>query len=213
MTTKPSKNIETLLERGMQFRTCMEMRAAEGDQNGKMIVEGYAVRFDKPTVLWECDGVEYKEQVARGAFEGTDLTDVIFNFDHTGKVLARTRNRTLEIIVDTMGLFIRADLSGTEAGQQLYKEIKGGYVDRMSFAFTIREHSYDRALHLYTIEKIKRVFDVSAVSIPAYDDTEISARNLFKMEIEKELGKEEADKLFRKRLLLRTEIMMKGIIN
>ena len=209
MTKQASENIKTLLERGMQFRSCMEMRTAETDDG--MIVEGCAVRFDTPTVLYELDGVEYREQIARGALDGADMTDVILNFDHTGKVVARTRNGTLKLTVDSIGLWMRADLSGTEAGKQLYQEIKGGYVDRMSFAFTIREHSYDRQKHLHTIEKIKRVFDVSAVSIPAYEETDISARNYFEMEIKKELGPDELTKQKRKKLLMQTEIMMKGI--
>ncbi len=192
----------------MQFRTCMEMRAVD-DENG-MIVEGCAVRFDSPTVLYEWDGIEYKEQIARGALESADLTDVIFNYNHTGKVLARTRNQTLKLTVDFIGLKVRADLSGTEAGQALYREIKGGYVDRMSLAFTIRKSSYDQTNHLNTIEKIKRVYDVSAVSIPAYEETEISARSLFEMEIKKELQDNKMTGVKRRKLLMQTEIMMKG---
>lgn len=205
----PSENIRSLLERGMQFRTCMEMRAAE-ETNG-MFVEGCAVRFDSPAVLYEWDGIAYKEQIARGALDGADLTDVIFNYNHTGKVLARTRNNTLKLTVDTIGLWIRADLSGTEAGQALYQEIRGGYVDRMSFAFVIRESSFDRQNHLNTIEKIKRVYDVSAVSIPAYKETDISARSFIEMEIEKMREAAQAAAQKRKKLLMQTKIMMKGI--
>ena len=104
------------------------------------------------------------------------MEDVIFNYNHTGNVIARTRNGTLELTTDEEGLRMRARVDGTAAGRQLYEEILGGYVDRMSFAFTIQEESYDSAEHLWTIQKVKRLYDVSAVDIPAYDDTSIAAR-------------------------------------
>jgi len=104
------------------------------------------------------------------------MHDVIFNYNHSGHVLARTRNGTLTLEVRSDGLYIRARLDGTEEGQKVYDEIKGRYIDRMSFAFTVREESYDETEHTWTILKVKRLFDVSAVDIPAYDDTSIAAR-------------------------------------
>lgn len=139
-------------------------------------VEGYAVRFESPTVLFEYDGVEYKEQIDRNAFEECQMEDVIFNYNHGGKVMARTRNMTLFLEVRGDGLFIRARLDGTEEGRRLYEEIKGGYIDRMSFRFSVREEAYDKQNHMWTVRRIKRLYDVSAVDIPAYDDTSISAR-------------------------------------
>lgn len=201
------ENIESLMERGLNFRTCVEMRASEDDG---LYVEGYAVKFNSPTVLYEFDGIQYKEQIARGAFDGTNLSDVIFNYNHTGKVIARTRNQTLELRVDQIGLFIKARLDGTEEGKKLYDEIKGGYIDRMSFAFTVREANFESEIRLNTIEKIKRIYDVSAVSIPAYDDTSISARNHFDVEIEKGIKSLENERQ-KKRLLLKIKLMMRGI--
>ena len=142
----------------------------------ELYVEGYAVRFDSPTVLFEYGGTEYKEQIDRHAFDGALMEDVIFNYNHGGKVLARTRNDTLWLTVDDTGVFVRARLDGTEEGRKLYEEIAGGYIDRMSFAFTVREEGYDEESHLWTIYKVKRLYDVSAVDIPAYDDTSIAAR-------------------------------------
>ena len=139
-------------------------------------MEGYAVRFDSPTVLFEYGGTEYKEQIDRHAFDGALMEDVIFNYNHGGKVLARTRNDTLWLTVDDTGVFVRARLDGTEEGRKLYEEIAGGYIDRMSFAFTVREEGYDEENRLWTIYKVKRLYDVSAVDIPAYDDTSIAAR-------------------------------------
>ena len=142
----------------------------------ELYVEGYAVRFDSPTVLFEYGGTEYKEQIDRHAFDGALMEDVIFNYNHGGKVLARTRNDTLWLTVDDTGVFVRARLDGTEEGRKLYEEIAGGYIDRMSFAFTVREEGYDEEDYLWTIQKVKRLYDVSAVDIPAYDDTSITAR-------------------------------------
>lgn len=148
----------------------------EDSESKELWVEGYAVRFNSPTVLFEYDGVEYKEQIDSRAFEDCNMSDVIFNYNHGGKVMARTRNNTLQLEVREDGLFIRARLDGTEEGRRLYDEIQGGYIDRMSFQFTIREESYDKQDHMWTVHKLKRLYDVSAVDIPAYDDTSIEAR-------------------------------------
>jgi HK97 family phage prohead protease len=180
-----------------------EVRAAELDNSQDMIVEGYALTFNSPTILFEYDGVEYKEVIDRSALIGADMTDVIFNYDHQGKVMARTRNKTLELQVDDKGLFIRAKLDGTEEGRQLYEEIKGGYVDRMSFSFTIKEESYDKSTRTRVIRGIKRLYDVSAVSIPAYDTTSISARSFFEAEAERERKALDSAEL-RKKLIMRT---------
>ena len=165
---------KNLTERKFEFQ--VRSAAAEDGKSEELYVEGYASVFDSPTVLFEYEGKEYKEQICRGAFEGCQMTDVIFNYNHSGKVMARTRNKTLELNVDDTGLFVRARLDGTEEGRKLYEEIKGGYIDRMSFAFRISEESFDRDELQWNVRKIKRLYDVSAVDIPAYDDTIISAR-------------------------------------
>lgn len=165
---------ELLQERRMHSFE-VKTRALE-DGSDEMIVEGYAAVFDSPTVLFEYNGVEYKEQICRGAFDKCKMDDVIFNYNHEGKVLARTRNHTLELEIDEKGLKVRAKLGGTEEGRKLYDEIKGGYVDRMSFAFRTEEESFNETETMWNVRSIKRLYDVSAVSIPAYDDTMISAR-------------------------------------
>lgn len=166
----------TRMERLFQVQTRAVETTGEGAAQQELYVEGYAVRFDSPTVLFEYGGTEYKEQIDRHAFDGALMEDVIFNYNHGGKVLARTRNDTLWLTVDDTGVFVRARLDGTEEGRKLYEEIAGGYIDRMSFAFTVREEGYDESDHLWTIQKVKRLYDVSAVDIPAYDDTSIAAR-------------------------------------
>ena len=148
----------------------------EGQETLELWVEGYAARFRSPTVLFEMDGLEYREQIATDAFTDCKMDDVIFNYNHGGKVMARTRNKTLQLTVDENALFIRARLDGTEEGRKLYDEISKGYIDRMSFQFTIGSEAYDRENRTWTILRVKRLYDVSAVDIPAYDDTSINAR-------------------------------------
>jgi len=140
-------------------------------------VEGYATTFNKPYLLYEWDGVQYFEQIDRHALDGADLSDVIMQYDHQGKVLARLSNGTLGIEPDDNGLFIYADLSKSAAAKELYEEIRNGLVTKMSWAFTVAEDEYNRETRTRTIKKIKKVYDVSAVSVPANGDTDISARS------------------------------------
>ena len=140
-------------------------------------VEGYATTFDKPYVLWEYDGVKYYEVVDRHALDGADLSDVIFQYDHQGKVLARNSNKTLIVEATDAGLFVCADLSKSAAAKEMYQEIDAGLVTKMSYAYTVSEESYNKDTRTRTILKIKKVYDVSAVSIPANSSTDISARS------------------------------------
>ena len=168
-------------EREYRMLCAIECRSTDDDS---MIVEGYATTFGKPYELYSYGDYTVREQVDAKAFDGCDMSDVIMQYDHTGKVLARTRNNTLTLSVDEHGLKIRADLSGTEAARQLYQEIKGGFIDRMSFAFSIQEDKREitndketgKTDVLRTIMRFKKLYDVSAVSTPANDSTEISAR-------------------------------------
>ena len=148
-----------------------------GQDINEMIVQGQAVTFESETVLFKCGNTEYKEVIDRNAFNETDMTDVIFNYNHGGKVVARTRNNTLKLSIDSNGLNIEARLDGTEEGRRLYEEIKGGYIDRMSFCFTVKEESYNQETHTWRVLKIDKLYDVSAVDFPAYDTTSISARS------------------------------------
>lgn len=172
----------------MPIRANREYRAASvmaPAENNEYIVEGYASTF-KPYVLYSYEGVDYWEKIDRHAFDEADIRDCIMQYDHEGRVYARQSNGTLEISIDDHGLKIRADLSKTEGSRELYEEIKAGLIKEMSFAFTISEDAYDRDTHTRTILKIKKVYDVSAVSIPANPDTDISARSYFEGVIEAE---------------------------
>lgn len=141
-------------------------------------VEGYATTFDDPYVMYEFDdGTKYYERIDRHALDGADLSDVIMQYDHCGRVYARNSNNTLKLTADDKGLLISADLSKTELARGLYEDISAGMINKMSWAFTVAEDNYDRATHTRTILRIKKVYDVSAVSIPANEDTTIAARN------------------------------------
>lgn len=161
------------------FQIPFEVRAAEDE----MVVEGYATTFNQPYVLADFGDYIVSEQVDRNAFNDCDMSDVIFQYDHEGRVFARNKNKTLELSTDENGLKVRAYLGGTDIGRQLYQEIKGGYTDKMSFGFIVtedrREETFreDKTEVLRTILSIGKLFDVSAVSIPANDATSISARN------------------------------------
>lgn len=141
-------------------------------------VEGYATTYSKPYVLVEIDGVKYQERIAPDALVGADLSDVIFQYDHSGKVLARKANGTLILEPgDQHGLFVAADLSKSAEARSLFEEIQNGLITQMSWGFVVEKDEYDRATHTRTILKIKKVYDVSAVSIPANADTSICARS------------------------------------
>jgi hypothetical protein len=161
-----------------EYRAMAVMAPVTGAEQRKLIesdfyVEGYATTFDQPYVLFG----DYKEVIDRHALDGADVGDVIMQYDHEGRVLARVRNATLVIRPDDHGLLVGADLSKGESARQLYEEIKNGLVDRMSWAFVVAEDEYDYDSDTRTILKVKKVYDVSAVSVPANDATEISARS------------------------------------
>lgn len=163
-----------------EYRTLVSFGAErKDDENEKSYkVSGYASTFDTYT-LFEVDGIEYKERIDSHAFDVADMSDVIMQYDHTGKVFARTSNGTLSVSVDEHGLKIEADLSTTEASRELYDEIASGLVIKMSFAFKVSEEHYDSTSHTRVIDRIAKVYDVSAVSIPANENTEIFARSGF----------------------------------
>ena len=149
-------------------------------------VEGLATTFDNPYLLYEYDGVKYYETIAREALVGADMSDVIMQYDHQGNVLARLSNNTLGVEPRTDGLFVFADLSKSEAARNLFEEIANGLVTKMSWAFTVAEDAYNQDTRTRTIQKIKKVYDVSAVSMPANSGTEISARSFIDGVIERE---------------------------
>jgi HK97 family phage prohead protease len=165
--------------------------AAEKRLQSDYYVEGFATTFDKPYLLWEYEGIKYMEMIDRHALDTADLSDIIMQYDHGGKVFARNKMGagkppTLITEPQDSGFFIAADLSNTEAAKRMYEDITAGLIYQMSWAFTVLEDAYDRETHTRKILRVKKVYDVSAVSIPANHDTEISARSWLDGEIERE---------------------------
>lgn len=195
--------------RAMELRL---VQPAEPEEENYM-VEGYASTFETYT-LFEVDGIEYKERIEPTAFEGADLSDVVFRVDHEGRVYARTSAGTVEVWTDEHGLAQRTDLSKTRAAQEVYADIAAGNYPKMSFAFIVAPDGdeYDRATHTRVIKRIAKVFDVSPVSFPANPTTElsVSTRSYFDGVIERERAERlEAEKRERQKQKIRilTEVI------
>ena len=198
----------------------MEIRTAENEEapEERKVVTGYASTFNEPYTLYEDDDWKFEEVVDSRAFDNTDMSDVIMQYDHEGRVFARISNNTLTVMPDEKGLLIEADLGGTELGRQLYEEIRGGYTNKMSFGFTVDGEDYldtksadGKALTVRTITSVRKLYDVSAVSLPANDATSISVRSLTDGEIERiQAERLEAEKLELRRKKLMLEIDLDG---
>ena len=196
----------------------MEIRTAENEEapDERKMVTGYASTFNEPYTLYENDDWRFNEVVDARAFDNTDMSDVIMQYDHEGRVFARMSNNTLTVTPDEKGLLIEADLGGTELGRQLFEEIRGGYTNKMSFGFTVDGEDYldtkdvdGKALTVRTITSVRKLYDVSAVSLPANDATSISVRSLTDGEIERiraERLEAEALELRRRKLLARAKL-------
>lgn len=190
---------------------------SENESEERMIVEGYASTFNQPYTLWEDDEFVVQEQVDSRAFENSDMSDIILQYNHEGRVFARVSNGTLSVSPDEVGLAIKADLGGTDIGRQLFQEIKGGYTTKMSYGYTVTGSEWSesrledgRTLELRTITSVGKVYDVSAVSIPANNATSISVRNLSDGVIA-EVKAERLKALELEREKLRTKIRLGGI--
>ena len=165
------KNIRSAYGSEVETRQ-MEVRAS--DDSEKMVLEGYAARFDEATNLGY-----FNEQIARGAFDDVLEDDVRFLLNHKGMPMARSSNGTLKMEVRDEGLWTRATLNDTQQSRDVYEAVKRGDIDQMSFAFTIEQDSHDQDANLRTIQKVKKMYDVSAVSYGAYPTTTIAARDAF----------------------------------
>ena len=163
----------------------MELRILKSEDSPSYQVEGYASTFD-PYVLMTIDGKDYSERIDPKAFDDADLSDVVFRVDHEGPVYARTSAGTVSLDVDNHGLHNVTDLSRTQRSRDLYEDIAAGNYQKMSFAFTVAEDHYERSTRTRVIDRIEKVFDISAVSFPANPTTFLSARDYFDGVIEAE---------------------------
>ena len=192
----------------------MEMRMAllepsNNDDKNKQLVEGYAAVFNQRALIWESEwsGWKYMEVIDRNAFNGADMNDTVFKYNHgdVAMILARASNNTLTMNTDDKGLRISADIIDTNNGTDVYKLIKRGDLNKMSFAFTVKsertEVDKENKIYTRTITAFDKIYDVAVVDFPAYDGTSIQARSKeYFMDLEKDLQ----EKQRRKRLLLMT---------
>ena len=209
-----NKTIEDKLNEGRSYRNIDVSSFERRAENDEKIVAGYATVFDEPYELYSAGGYTLIEQIDKRAFDDCDMSDTIMQYDHVGRVFARVSNDTLRLAIDNKGLHIEARLDGTEIGRQLYDEIAGGYTNKMSFGFRVdedkREITEDKTTGavtvLRTVTKVSRLYDVSAVSIPANDATSISARSYGEgviAEVREEIEKREKQK---KKIKILTEV-------
>lgn len=202
----PSKEREY---RSMQLN--IEQRSEDEEKN--YIVEGYATTFGDTYELYRDGNYIVKENVDRNAFANTDMSDVVFQIDHGGRVYARTKNGLLQLDIDDHGLHQRTDLGKTSAARSVYEDIEAGNYYQMSFAFTVERDSYSEeamadgtTVLTRTILEVGKLYDVSAVSFPANPNTDISART--KDIIDGEIKKFEAERLHAQEIKeLRTKIL------
>ena len=142
----------------------------------KMVLEGYAIVFDQETLIGDKEK-GFIESIDRNALKNANMKDVPMKYNHDDSflIIARTRNNSLRLTVDDIGLKVRAELIDTDSNKDIYKMVKAGLLDKMSFAFTVSSQKIDRSgdIPKRTITGIDRLFDVSIVDLPAYDQTSI----------------------------------------
>lgn len=164
-----------------------ETNAEDGSE---FLVRGYASTFE-PYLMFEDDGIQYFERIAPTAFDDADMSDVVFLRDHTGRVLARTKNGALNLTTDTHGLLSVTDLGLTTASKEMFEDIRTGNYSQMSFSFVIArggDHFEEEARKVTrVIDRIEKLYDVSAVSFPQNPGTDIGVayRSLFDGVIER----------------------------
>jgi hypothetical protein len=154
---------------------------------GKMTLEGYAIVFNQETLIGD-EEYGFLEEINRAALQDTLMKDVPMKYNHMDSflIIARTKNKSLSLSIDNVGLKVHADLLDTQSNQDIYKMVRSGLLDKMSFAFTVEEQTWNKEGRVpkRIITKIGRLYDVSVVDTPAYDSTSIYARSLESMELE-----------------------------
>lgn len=173
-------------------------------------VEGYAARYEPYVLFYDADNQPIYERFEPGCFDACDMSDIVMQYDHQGKVLARTSNGSLLVDVDGQGLFCAADLSRTEAARSCYDDIQAGMVTKMSWRFRLGDYYYDEDTHTIVHRTVAKVYDVAPVSIPANDNTEINARAWVDGEIAQAARREVELDERRRRLAAQINISIKG---
>lgn len=192
------------MENSKRENRFVSMRAV-GDDENEMIIEGYAITYDQPATQ-QYGKRKFTETIQRGALDNTDMKDVPLRYNHNDSwcIMARTRNKSLQLVKDEIGLKIRAELIDTQSNRDVYKSIREGLIDGMSFSFTIAdkgdEWNYGKEEIVRKVTNIDKLYDVSVVDTPFYDTTSVYARS-FEM-LENNLKQLEGLELRKRKLLL-----------
>jgi len=182
------------------------------ETEGKMILEGYAIVFEEETLIGS-EERGFKEVISRSALTDTFMKDVPLKYNHMDSflILARTKNKSLTLSVDNIGLKVRAELIDTHSNEDVYKMVRSGLLDKMSFAFTVKKQSWDRSgnIPVRRIESIDRLYDVSVVDLPAYEGTSIYSRSLDLVETElralEEADRDEKAKIIKQKINIKSK--------
>lgn len=197
-----------------EYRSFLDFRALDNSESNSYIVEGYASTFDPYALFTDETGLTIYEKILPTAFDNTDMSDVIMQYDHSGRVFARNSNNTLQLSVDNHGLKMRGDLSSTTTSRSMYEDIHAGLITKMSFAFTVPNGGdyFDYTTNTRIITNIGKLYDVSAVSRPANPGTEIDARSIGCIDgaIERRM-RESHDAECRKKMILKARITEREI--
>ena len=172
----PNDKTKFKTEAQVRALTVLSHNPAEKRIDTEFYVEGYAARYEPYVLYYDANGDPVYERFERGCFDECDMTDIIYQYDHAGRVFARTSNGSLIVEPDEAGLFMAADLGRTEAAREHHGDVAAGMVTKMSWRFRVGDYYYDRESRTIVHTKVAKVYDVSAVSIPANDNTEINAR-------------------------------------
>jgi len=170
-------------------RRLIEFRAVENDED-KMLIEGYAITYEQPATH-QYGSRKFTETIKKGSLDKTDMKDVPMRYNHNDgfMIMARTRNNSLQLIKDDVGLKVKAELLDTQSNRDLYKGIQEGLIDRMSFAFTVADEgdnwTFGEEETTREVTNIEKLYDVSVVDTPFYDSTSIYARSLDLLDSEK----------------------------
>lgn len=162
-------------------RRLIEVRAVDNDEK-KMLVEGYAIIFDKPATH-QYGNRKFTEIIKRGSLDKTDMKDVPLRYNHndTWLIMARTRNKSLRLVVDDKGLKVEAELLDTQSNRDAYKSIQAKLIDKMSFAFRVADGgdtwTFGEKETTREVTNIAKLYDVSVVDTPFYDSTSIYTRS------------------------------------
>jgi HK97 family phage prohead protease len=183
------------------------------EEDDKMILEGYALVFNNETLIGD-EEYGFLEEIDSRALSETKMKDVPMKYNHMDSflIIARTKNQSLSLTVDSIGLKVRAELLDTNTNQDIYKMVRSGLLDKMSFAFTVDEQVWNREGRIpkRIITKIERLYDVSVVDTPAYDATSIYARSLESMELELKamelVEQEQKSSIIKKRIKIKSQI-------